>query len=243
MGIVNSRDTRVMPFFENFAELDIEKKLIYDEVMGYKHNAKLQELVDFIAPQENVEITDDTKLFFGLHEKILAPHKELIKYLIENPTNDEAKARLEKYDNENEVKVADIIKNIEKYFTKQRKSYIFEGYTHPDAYIETEKHIIVVEGKRTENVSTSTKWLKNRDQMIRHIEGALQQADGKKTVLAYFMVESMPGTIANYIDLNYYKDSMPHFKNDDDKIKEVRDCYKGVFIWEDLFKKFKVYKP
>ena len=73
-------------------------RLFMNEVMGYKHNAKLQELVDFIAPQEKVIIDEETKLFFGLKEKILAPHKELIKYLIENLTNNEAKARLEKYD-------------------------------------------------------------------------------------------------------------------------------------------------
>jgi len=41
----------------------------------------------------------------------------------------------------------------------------------PDLFIENDKYIVLVEGKRTEEDTTgSVSYLKNRSQMVRHIE-------------------------------------------------------------------------
>ena len=73
-----------------------------------------------------------------------------------------------------------------------RHWFLFEGFTHPDIFIEGEDYVIVCEGKWTEpNITTKTTHLsadgESRNQMIRHIQGALNHTD--KKVFAFYIVE------------------------------------------------------
>lgn len=73
-----------------------------------------------------------------------------------------------------------------------RHWFLFEGFTHPDIFIEGEDYVIVCEGKWTEpNITTKTTHLsaegESRNQMIRHIQGALNDSD--KKVYAFYIVE------------------------------------------------------
>lgn len=73
-----------------------------------------------------------------------------------------------------------------------RHWFLFEGFTHPDIFIEGEDYVIVCEGKWTEpNITTKTTHLSAdgefRNQMIRHIQGALNNSD--KKIYAFYIVE------------------------------------------------------
>ncbi|MCF0128391.1 MAG: hypothetical protein HUJ70_07450 [Pseudobutyrivibrio sp.] len=73
----------------------------------------------------------------------------------------------------------------------KKKWALFEGDSHPDLFIENDKYILLVEGKRTESgTKDSTTYLKNRSQMVRHIQNALAYArpTGKK-VIAFYIIE------------------------------------------------------
>jgi len=56
---------------------------------------------------------------------------------------------------------------------KPRAWYILEGQSRPDACLETESLILVIEGKRTKREpATTTTWMPQRSQMIRHMDAA-----------------------------------------------------------------------
>jgi len=63
----------------------------------------------------------------------------------------------------------------------RRGWFILEGYSKPDVYIETNKFIFVVEGKRTEIKPTDrTSFLPaSRDQLARHMDCALEISVGR----------------------------------------------------------------
>ena len=70
--------------------------------------------------------------------------------------------------------------------------YVFEGFTNPDIFIEGADYVIVCEGKWTEpHITTKTTHLcadgEYRNQMLRHIQGALNAYS--KKVYAFYIVE------------------------------------------------------
>lgn len=77
-----------------------------------------------------------------------------------------------------------------------RAWYVLEGVTRPDVYLESEKCIVVIEGKRTEPGPTiSTTWMATRHQMLRHLDCAWECRRGRD-VLGFFIVEGEGGASA-----------------------------------------------
>ena len=111
-----------------------------------------------------------------------------------------------------------------------RQSTTFD-YNSPDIYIETRTTIIVGEAKRTEDkLTTETTWLKNRDQLIRHIDAVI---DSGKEVYSFFLVENKDlYNFENYSDIEYFKKSLPH--RDEKTVKKISDTYCGVTTWNDV---------
>jgi len=67
--------------------------------------------------------------------------------------------------------------------------FVLEGPSCPDVFISNSDLIVVIEGKRTElGPTTATTWMSPRHQMLRHMDGALEAANGR-TVLGFFVVE------------------------------------------------------
>lgn len=58
-----------------------------------------------------------------------------------------------------------------------RQWWAFEGFTRVDACFETRECLLLIEGKRTEAVSPSTRWFKSRNQLWRNVEVAGELAD------------------------------------------------------------------
>ena len=70
--------------------------------------------------------------------------------------------------------------------------YILEGPSNPDIYIEGDDYVLICEGKWTEShITITTTHLKapgeSRNQMIRHIQGALNATT--KKVYAFYIVD------------------------------------------------------
>lgn len=69
--------------------------------------------------------------------------------------------------------------------------YILEGPSRPDALLETRDSVICVEGKRTERACTvATQWMRNRSQLLRHMDAAAEKFRGKR-VYGLLIVEGI----------------------------------------------------
>src|SRR4029077_17960689 len=69
------------------------------------------------------------------------------------------------------------------------KWYVLEGRSQPDACLETDTILLVIEGKRTERKATAvTTWMPRRSQMLRHMDAAWDIRRGKR-VLGLMIVE------------------------------------------------------
>ena len=60
------------------------------------------------------------------------------------------------------------------------KRWAFEGFSHVDCCLLSKNCVLFVEGKRTESVSPSTRWFKQRSQLWRNVEAAEEFAAGKQ---------------------------------------------------------------
>lgn len=80
--------------------------------------------------------------------------------------------------------------------SRGRKWYVLEGPSKPDATLQMEDAVLVVEGKRTERSCTSkTTWMGTRSQLLRHMDAAMDRFPGKR-ILGLLLVEGDGGTEA-----------------------------------------------
>lgn len=54
--------------------------------------------------------------------------------------------------------------------------WAFEGFTHTDCCLMTDSWLLLIEGKRTETVSASTRWFKHRSQLWRKVRRSARSA-------------------------------------------------------------------
>ena len=227
MGEKNSSLTRVQPVFD-YINLDIQKLNQFFSLFDKK-----------------VSIT--SKIHFckyGENEASIKPPKELLLWCINNidklnsvefekikesdsTTN---RKRYALYTNDPATKQK-ALTELNNEHLPQKAWFIFEGYTHPDIYIETKNEIFIGEAKRTESIlTTSTTWMIERDQLIRHIDSVI---DSKKKVYSFFIFEN-PNlyNLENYKKIEYYKKSLPH--RDELETQKIMDSYIGFTTWEKI---------
>ena len=119
--------------------------------------------------------------------------------------------------------------------------YIFEGMSCPDLYIEGEDHIILCEGKWTEpHITEKTTHLgaphEFRNQMIRHIQGAMQ-ISAKKLIAFYIVDENCRYT--DLLDRNALKKQMEKetIPLSSDEQNAILSCFYGYTTWQALQKR------
>ena len=105
-----------------------------------------------------------------------------------------------------------------------REWWAFEGYTSVDCFLETDKLRIYIEGKRTDVPSSSTEWYRNRNQLLRNLESAREDAGAVPFVCIVIAEQRLP-----VIDNSLVLKSLPHLS--DLQRKELMRNFLGSTTW------------
>lgn len=198
MGLQDSTKTRVEPVFD---------ELLARDETGNTWLSKLAALParpGVVAPV--VPPAPLTRSRWGDEEIGLPAPRSLLVWLVRNAAlvNEEAHRNTSKSTREkrdlllkHDAATADeAMRFLSREPVSARAWYVLEGVTRPDVYLESEKCIVVIEGKRTELGPTiSTTWMATRHQMLRHLDCAWECRKGRD-VLGFFIVEGEGGASA-----------------------------------------------
>ncbi len=180
--------------------------------------------------------------YYGKNEKMLKPKREhllkIIDHVCENDykMSKDANNRIAKIRaNNNEAKHL-----INKVYDElpYKAWYILEGRSCPDLYIECENHIILCEGKWTESdITTKTTYLPKRNQMVRHIQGAINTTS--KKIIAFYIVDANC-TYQNSLTkeaLSKQLDTESIQLGNDEK-QQILDAFYGYTTWQAIKEAF-----
>lgn len=194
---------------------------------------------------------DEGAYFYGENEKKLNPTKEHLNGLIEYIATKEFKKisisdtnRADLYglngaERRKEAK-EEALRLIEETYVVDgllpKAWYIFEGPTNPDIYIEGKDYVIVCEGKWTEShITTKTTHLneedERRNQMVRHIQGALNATD--KKVYAFYIVDESCGYKQNLTKAKF-KEYLESETISPIEQTAIFDAYYGYTTWMEV---------
>jgi hypothetical protein len=109
----------------------------------------------------------------------------------------------------------------------RRRWWAFEGFTSVDCYLETENLLVLIEGKRTEPIASSTAWFPSRNQIIRNVEVAKALADGRKDYAVILCAETQTPLAENL-----WSESLPHLS--EAERNDLRSHYRGCVLWKDI---------
>lgn len=262
MGEYNSSKTRVRPFFRDLLQSDpsgqtwLRGLLSLPQPPGSAQHARLPEPGTL---QIGVCAWDDPPL----KERLLSPPPALLRWLIENPPQ-HAPRDLQTRCPRKRGKRRDLLSGDARARSEaltlldrpaavvactcdlQRDScredwHIFEGATHVDAYLETERLVILIEGKRTERgPTTHTSWMPVRHQMLRNLDDAWDR-DDRRTVVGFFLIEgahedplSVPAEwirwSAETISDDALRASLPHRSHEERE--QIGRAFLGVATWD-----------
>ncbi|MBC8383548.1 MAG: hypothetical protein H8E22_07090 [Candidatus Cloacimonetes bacterium] len=128
----------------------------------------------------------------------------------------------------------------------EREWYILEGNTFPDIFIKTEDSIFIGEAKRTEkDITTKTRWLGQRDQLIRHIDSLLDQS---KPIYSFYILEKkefLKGLYKEKMEFykkkEYFELNLKHRSNS--SIDRAFNSFIGYAFWDDIAINFGINFP
>ncbi|MBQ9121347.1 MAG: hypothetical protein IJY12_03160 [Clostridia bacterium] len=175
-------------------------------------------LIDLMATKQHGKVSikgrDRLDLFFGEPDVRQAAYKK-------------ARAELEaKYDT---------------LTAQDRPWYTFEGYTNPDIFVEGDDYVIVCEGKWKEpHITTTTTYLSSageyRNQMIRHIQGALNYTN--KKVYAFYIVDAECGYTEDLTKESFVRQlELETIRPDDMEKKKLSNAFYGYTTWQAIQEK------
>ena len=181
----------------------------------------------------------------GLKEKALPAPQELLGWLILNVDPDktkpsgtpsETKQKRELLGKRDEATQA-IAQELVSKGGRGRAWQNLEGASYPDAYLRTNRAVVVIEGKFTERAPTThSTWMDVRHQMLRHIDAAWDTR-AKRSVFGFFIVEDTgaPGwtnAVKQTIAREALQESLPH------RTPAVRasiaEAFLGITTWEQV---------
>jgi hypothetical protein len=113
------------------------------------------------------------------------------------------------------------------------KWWAFEGFTIADCLLETEHLFLLIEGKRTEPLSLSTRWFGQRNQLLRHLEVAeavaRQRAASGKASAKKFAVLLLAEDHVSYPSLDAMAAGLAHLHPD--HRGDLMGHYLGCVTW------------
>ena len=188
---------------------------------------------------------------WGESEKKLAPPRVLLQWLVacaERPydgnlgTGSETINKRTALLMRDRIVIGEALALLSRPTLPRRDWYVLEGHSQPDVYLQTPEVIVVIEGKRTERGPTfKTKWMRGRDQMIRHLDCAWE-IRGTRKVFGFFLVEGDGGADAAAVPSPWNEASsriiteesltisLPHRTKRERE--EIRSCFLGVATWQ-----------
>lgn len=241
MGKFDSTKTRVTPVFDRLLMTDRNGETWLKKLLRLPNMSKSE------FSQSNFYPGKIENCFYGNDEIKLEAPESLLIWLVQNlrlPEGGMPRASKEterkRFDliKKNNERIKQAIRLIKKNPKVSKKWFILEGKSQPDVYIETEKLIVVIEGKRTERKSTtSTQWMDVRHQMLRHIDAAWE-LKGSRDLYGFFIVESneLEENFNKWIEysettINDYvlEKSLPH--RSEKQRKSISEAFLGVTSW------------
>jgi hypothetical protein len=114
--------------------------------------------------------------------------------------------------------------------------WAFEGFTHIDCCLITDRTVLFVEGKRTETVSPATRWFEKRSQLWRNVEAAQQFARGKQFSVILAVEQEGDGKVALQEADARLHDSYPHLM--DTERTALSRCLLGFVTWPQVVQRF-----
>lgn len=192
MGKFDSSKTRVVPVFDHLLQSDRSGRSWLPQLLRLGSRADCA-----LIPRHSGELLPNHPPYWGSNERPLRPPLGLLEWLVQN-ISEEAVAQSGDHGKTLRMRCAlasgdpEILNEALARLRAGecgRRWFVLEGESFPDAFIETETLVLVVEGKRTERTTTAkTKWMKKRSQLIRHMDAAWEIAAGR-AVLGLLVVE------------------------------------------------------
>lgn len=108
-----------------------------------------------------------------------------------------------------------------------RKWWAFEGFTEVDCYLQTDKIVLLIEGKRTESLSESTAWYSGRNQLHRNLEAARDVAAGREFGVFVIGEQEIPETALGRPEVG-----LPHLTAAERA--ELMSRYLGSLTWSQV---------
>ena len=105
--------------------------------------------------------------------------------------------------------------------------WAFEGFTEVDCCLETDKLVLLIEGKRTESLSGSTAWYAGRNQLHRNLEAARDLAAGREFGVFVIGEEEIPEAT-----LGSSEAGLPHLNTTERA--ELMSHYLGALTWSQV---------
>ena len=118
----------------------------------------------------------------------------------------------------------------------RRAWWAFEGFTHIDCCLITERFVLFVEGKRRESTSPSTRWFPERSQLWRNVEAAQQFAHGREFAAILGVEEEADGVTTLHQADQSLERSYPHLA----KVQrlELSRHFLGFVTWQAVVRRF-----
>jgi len=113
-------------------------------------------------------------------------------------------------------------------YCSARQWWSFEGFTEMDCLIETDRYLLGFEGKRTECISPSTYWFRDRNQIVRNIEVLAELAREKKKEFAFILITEDG---VDPMTEEHFKASLPY---DEGLANRLCEHYLGCLSWKDV---------
>ncbi len=250
MGQFNSTKYRVEPVFNEIGNSPEQLNKFF-RLFSRKAVLRNSFRVPSISPNERVVVRYGSKKS-GVEssgEKVLPAPSCRLEWCVENfKPEPEGRGRPVSESAEPAGKRADLrrgdraaIEEAERLLHAGKRSgwFVLEGPTHPDIYIETESFVAVGEAKWTEpKLTASTKWFRDRDQLIRHVDALLDPDTmlelgnvGTRKVYSFFITGKDYG-FGRYGKRETFAASLPHRK--EDAVETAFRSFLGRISWDDL---------
>jgi len=111
----------------------------------------------------------------------------------------------------------------------KRQWWAFEGFTHVDCCLETDRLLLLIEGKRTDVLSPTTDWFERRNQLSRNLEVA-KEAAADKEYAVLLITEKVHSPISS-VQIGR---GLPHMSEHDRE--NLESHYLGSVLWKDVCK-------